>query len=377
MEPEILGAIISPILASVLGWIISQNSTINKLRDDINKKAEEISSANSKIEELSSNKTALLSQIKNKETQYCEEKTSKEALLLQLRNKATQFYDEKTKLENEINFLRSKHTKVLESLKNSSVIEIFHQPVLLVGPKGVGKSSLMTQWHAPWNHSLLAQTAAHYFRIVPAFDFPSEKNERPHFACADITSKINVQLKLKVNDFPGEILAQKKIINEAKSQTIEFRSQTGNRNLGIVLVCMFDASEIIISEKTQEYYNGELFIGLRSLVADESIFISRLILVFNKFDLLKLGSNCSEKKLMHECINAHKQLISLLRRTCDASRVCEVFSVLDREKLMNSTGASYILGEAARDAVTTLGGEGQASGLIKTTASNFTAPFFS
>jgi hypothetical protein len=376
MDPEILGGIVSTCLAFILTYF-SQNHAIDKLRADINKKAEEIRSANSKIEELSSNKTALLSQIKNKETQYCEEKATKDALLLQLKNKEAQFCDEKISLENEINFLRQKHIKVLESLKNSFVIEIFHQPVLLVGPKGVGKSSLMTQWNAPWDHSLLAQTAAHNTSIVPAFDFPSDKIERPHFACSDITSKIKVQLKLKVNDFPGELMAQKNIIKIAINQTVEFRRQTGNHNVGIVLVCMFDASERMLSKETQQYYNGELFKELRNLVSHDSISISRLIIVFNKFDLLKLNSELSEENLMHMCIQTHTQLISLLHGTCDPSRVCEVFSVLDRENLTKSMGATYILGEAARNAVTALGDEKLALDLIKTTARNFTAPFFS
>lgn len=103
--------------------------------------------------------------------------------------------------------------------------------------------------------------------MVPIYDFKLEKTE-PHFADPEILTNVHVHLKLKVHDFPGELSQQKHIVEQTKQETLSLRQSTG-KNLGIVLICMFDAEEAArgLSDDTYAYYNGELFSNLREFIA--------------------------------------------------------------------------------------------------------------
>ncbi|HEY0072748.1 MAG TPA: hypothetical protein VGB77_01510, partial [Abditibacteriaceae bacterium] len=190
------------------------------------------------------------------------------------------------KLRGELNSLKNqvaklceyekKHGEMKKKLQAGGVIKEYTQPVLLVGPRFIGKTSLLMQWHAPWDHSRLSATRTHHTSMVPIYDFKRD-NVEPHFADPDILTDVHVHLKLKVHDFPGEIDSQHNIIAQAKKETLELRKKTGKR-LGIVLICMFDAEEADkgVSPATIEYYNGELFSNLRQLVGHNEIGIERL-----------------------------------------------------------------------------------------------------
>jgi glutamate 5-kinase len=71
----------------------------------------------------------------------------------------------------EITILKQSDNKlyaIRKSLELSSLVRTYRQPVILVGPKHVGKTSLLLQWHAPWNTSRrLDETQRHYTSEVP------------------------------------------------------------------------------------------------------------------------------------------------------------------------------------------------------------------
>src|SRR5687768_12286125 len=56
---------------------------------------------------------------------------------------------------------KEKYEAVKQRLEASFVVREYIQPVILVGPRAVGKTSLLVQWHAPWDHSRLNPTQAH------------------------------------------------------------------------------------------------------------------------------------------------------------------------------------------------------------------------
>lgn len=274
--------------------------------------------------------------------------------------------------------MAKKYTEVKQKLELSSVIHEYFQPVILVGPRAVGKTSLLAQWHAPWDHNMLPSTRSHQISIVPLYDFKLEKKE-PHFADPEIMTTISVNLKLRVHDFPGELGQQRNIVAQTKQETQELRRSTG-KDLGIVLICMFDAQEVVkgVSDETNKYYNGELFRNLREVVAHDQVGIERLILVFNKYDLLmRHFAQKDEDALLQTCLTAYKPIISLLRGTCNSQRVCEVCTILDRANITrNNRGAPIVMGEAARGFVEAMVGVQEAQYHIKDRASNYAAPLF-
>lgn len=278
----------------------------------------------------------------------------------------------------QLNHTATRYEHVKRNLQASAVVKVYHQPVLLVGPRAVGKTSLLSQWHAPWDHSRLNPTMTHSTSTVPIYDFKLSNTE-PHFADSDILTDVHIHLKLKIHDFPGEVGAQEKVVATATQETKSLRESTG-ASLGIVLICMFNAEEAAtqLSQSTIDYYNGELFSRLRSLVAFKDVRIERLLLVFNKRDLLERALGITDDvELLNRCLDVHKPLISLLHGACNHERVCEVFTVLSRENLVSDNrGAPIVMGEAARAFVTTLAGGEAACEVVRESASNLSAPMF-
>ncbi|MCB0210796.1 MAG: GTPase domain-containing protein [Anaerolineae bacterium] len=272
-----------------------------------------------------------------------------------------------------------KYNNVKKRLKSSSVVKTYNQPVILVGPRAVGKTSLLAQWHAPWDHSRLMPSQTYKASTVPIYDF-TQKETEPHFADAEILTDVHIHLKLTVHDFPGELSAQRSIVKRAKEETEFLRKSTGKK-LGIVLICMFDAENTAkgLDSSTIDYYNGELFSNLRELVAFKNVEIDRLILVFNKYDLLKKRyQNRDDKTLLQNTLEKYEPLLRLLRGISNHEKVCEVFTILSREDMTNNNrGAPIVLGEAARRFIEVMAGPAAVQEVLKETATNYASPIFS
>ncbi len=244
---------------------------------------------------------------------------------------------------------------------------------------GKQSANYSTKWHSPWDHSRLEATQTHRVSSVPIYDFTQENTE-PHFADPDIRTDVEIHLKLRIHDFPGELNAQRSIREQAEKETLSLRDCTG-KNLGVVLICMFDAEEAStgLSKQNVEYYTGELFANLRSLVAHKEVAVERLILDFNKYDKLRSRwPNKEDRVLLTECIGVYEPIISLLRGICNPEKVCEVFTVLDREDIVyNNRGTSIVLGEAARRFVEVMAGNTAIEEIVPNRATSYTAAIFS
>jgi hypothetical protein len=254
---------------------------------------------------------------------------------------------------------------VRERLRQSSVVRDYLQPVLLLGPRNVGKTSLLRQWHAPWDHSRIASTKAARASTVPFHD-EELPDSIPHFADESVLTRLHAHLKLRVHDFPGETSAQRSIIELARQETDGLRTTMG-QNMGVVLVCMLDSAEAVtgISRESKEYYNGDLFANLRSLVSMHEVDIQRLVIVFNKFDrLVDLMPNASVKELVLLCTTRFSELLEPLHGACNPDKVCETTTVCDQDGFPRSQGASVVLGEAARGLVLAIGGHTRVKDVI-------------
>lgn len=337
MPPEIIAAIIGAVISGVITWFLTRSAVgqTNSLLET------QLRTANKENKELGSK-------------------------LNEVQRQAA-----------ELDLYRQKYQNVKNRLQASSVVREYVQPVILVGPRSVGKTSLLAQWHAPWDHSRLSPTQTHSTSVVPIYDFMRENVEQ-HFADPDIWTAVHVHLKLKVHDFPGELGSQRSIIEQGVQETLRLR-QTTQKSLGLVLICMFDASETAngLSQSTISYYNGELFSNLRNLVAHNQIGIERLVLVFNKLDLLRQARpQQSELALLKSCLSAHEEIIRLLRGICNPERVCEVLTILDRTNMaINNKGAPIVLGEASRRFVEVMAGVTIAREIIRESATSYAAPY--
>lgn len=252
-----------------------------------------------------------------------------------------------------------RYAAVREKLQRSSVVREYYQPVLLLGPRAVGKTSLLMQWHAPWNHGRLDMTVQVWSAEVPLYDY-TESDSEPHFADSTIRTSVHAHLLLKVFDFPGELSAQPLARQVAVEETKRL-NRFGKQKLGVVLICMLDAYEahVGITPDTYKYYNGDLFRELFTLNMQNEVFVERIVLVFNKYDLLReaVGSNRSDEQLLDYCLERFRPVYEPLFRICHYERICATFTILDRDSMHeNNRGSPIVLGEAARSFVRVFAG---------------------
>jgi len=332
LSSEVIGAVLGAIVAAALTFLITRGSAKTA-----------IVQRNTMLQQQMGNLQATYDETKN---QYDKTKDQLEATkgeMAQLRELAQRYHSVRTKLE------------------QSQMVFHYEQPVLLLGRREVGKTSLMMQWHAPWDNRKLDPTRTHKESSVPVYDFVLP-DKKPHFADPSIKTAAHVHLKLLVHDFPGEPDAQLSIAEIARMETQRLQQET-EKNLGVVLICMFDAEEaaIGIKDETRRYYNGELFSNLRTRVSLYEIQIQRLIVVFNKFDLLRnrLPGEPAED-LLKLCVDTHYKIVEPFRHICNPERVCETVTVLDRDDLVMSQGSLVVLGEAARGLVGAMAGNSEA-----------------
>lgn len=244
------------------------------------------------------------------------------------------------------------------SLTEDGVVETWLQPVLLVGPRAVGKTSLLALWKSPWAVQAGGQspTFRHNYADVSVCELRAIET-RPHRADPSLVTPIHAHVMLRVHDFAGELNAQRLVEKIVVDETRKLQ-ECSRRNLGVVVVCMFDASEAVsgISEETRRYYTGELFGRLRNLVFTSKARIERLILVFNKLD--RLRETCphphSDAQLLDECFRYFLSSFAELSAICNHERVRAVLTVLNTLTPESVRGAPAVLGEAARPLIEAL-----------------------
>jgi hypothetical protein len=182
-----------------------------------------------------------------------------EAALEQAREQLSRVKAERENLARELEEAK----KRLGKLEKRRQIFTYRQPVLLIGPRAVGKTSLMHHWHVPWDASEASATYLHQTCDVPVYDHHTDPPANGH---PGSQAPSTFHLVLRVHDFPGELRAQQMVAKLARDETVRLR-EGSKCNLGAVLICMFDAEEahIGIRPETQQYYNGDLFRTLREM----------------------------------------------------------------------------------------------------------------
>jgi hypothetical protein len=353
----IIAAVLTNIVTVIGTWWLSKNyqstqiSLLTNQLDQTKKNKDELENAN---KSLKGNLTSTESQLKEK------------------LNKITEQLSEANKIV-------EKYKKVRAKLENSSIVKVYYQPVVLVGPRNVGKSSLLLQWHAPWETHKPLHNQRLKTSDVPIFDIVQSLKE-PHFAEPELSVDVKLHLILRVYDFPGELSAQQEVREIIIDETQNLRYQT-QRRLGVVLILMFDAEEAYtgISDRTRDYYDGDLFNELRELVSSGQVYLERLILVFNKYDKLRqhFPNSIHDEELLKKCIAAFYPVYKPLRRACNYEKVCEVFTILDRDEMRyKNRGAPIVKGEAARAFVEAFAGREALGRISDQAASTYSSEKF-
>lgn len=267
--------------------------------------------------------------------------------------------------------LARKYHAVRANLEAAPVVKDFVQPVVLIGPRFVGKTSLVNQLRAPWIDDEAVSTTGHRSSTLPFYDEKLPRLER-HFADNEIMTDVIAHLQLRFHDLPGELGYQDEALAFAEKETNELREQL-QIDLGVVLVCMLDATEALtgISDATRAYYNDELLAKLRDLVRFRKVKIQRLIFVFNKVDLaLNRSPGMNLEQLKSNCVATFASVVKPFGFIPNPDRVCEVLTVLTQEDRQSNRGSSLVVGECAVGIVQAVFGRAAVGNIVTERASS-------
>ncbi len=205
----------------------------------------------------------------------------------------------------EIKANADRYLAVREKFEMARGVHKFYQPVLLVGPIASGKTSLLWQWQAPWEPAPKESTINVKQANVTLYS-RDDWMKGPHAYDDSVAISYEAHLMLRVFDFPGELTKQAQVAATLAEQTKELKAYAERvtkeenrariKKLGIVVICMLDCGALTqywangdreALEAHISYYNAALFKELKRKIAEQSVDIDHVVLVFNKFDLVR------------------------------------------------------------------------------------------
>lgn len=221
------------------------------------------------------------------------------------------------------------HVSLVETIQRQGVSKSFCQPVFLAGPRSVGKTTLVRAWYTDWIRTPPpAPTPDPRFALVPFYRGVRDRVPGGSSFLPGVPIRVRVEASLRVWDFPGDPLHSpggRALLAQLQDETAVMRETGGLlRNLGSILVCLFDAEEAAIGvrDKTSEYYNKNFFARLDELRENDTVALQQLVIVFNKLDLLrKTDPAQTHSTLRARCNKAFGEILGRLR---DATKTAQV-----------------------------------------------------
>jgi hypothetical protein len=195
------------------------------------------------------------------------------------------------------------------------------QPVLLLGPREVGKSSLIRMLTDPNQSGLPERTfetrrAAGEMTLTTNYHF---RRTEPHPHDRHRTAMVDIVPGLRFIDIPGEIHMQADALSIAAECAEKFRKETSTTKVlgrGIVLVCMF-SGDPKDEDEVKRYYAQDTLAGLERHVRERTIRMEEVIFLFNKFDRWRAalrGIEATPSEMRKELAAKHRTEIDWLCR---------------------------------------------------------------
>lgn len=253
-----------------------------------------------------------------------------------------------------------------EEFDGATLLRTYSQPVVLIGPRNVGKTSLLYRWMTEPITESPFPTATHTTTQVPVVTVDQEE-VRADFWKTQPRFPGMVHLAVRVWDTPGEVHAQKLVRQACVTETVRTRNEF-SADLGVVIICMFNAEDAYrgLSGSTREYYNDAFFRSLYESIMTGAIAVHKVILIFNKIDLLReYHPMASDDELRVLCLESLGEVLEPFSKLCRPDRFFVMVSTIlpDNEGRLHM-GPAQALIEAIRELASVLGLKRFMPGLI-------------
>jgi len=228
--------------------------------------------------------------------------------------------------------------------ENGQVVPLF-QPVLMLGPWGSGKTSLMRTWMLPWaNWEKHQRSLKVLHHEIPILDRPA--GTRAHHLDPNLKVPATYHLGIDLHDVPADPAFWDEGLGEFYSEHEKFQNalrsekaqlpQFGETDTATTLILMLNCDRV---EETIGYYGTKFLSNMNAFFANRRIF-SRCVIVFNKIDKL---SECRRPDIPATCEERFAVPLREIWSLCDALAISYLslcFTVLGRAaKASNLRGA--------------------------------------
>lgn len=206
-----------------------------------------------------------------------------------------------------------------------SIISYSDLPLLLVGPPGVGKSTLVHHLGASWERAPDAPS----FQVRTAYvslgrllhDMGLEVAE------AGITIERSSELRLKIVDVPGQAAFQAKAVQIALLATDRLRIDGADGGLVVAFMVSAREAAVGLSPEVAKYFTAESFVDLVGprVIASGAIRLRALHFIFNRFDELQAERpHTSTADLEALCRHEYARVLAVALGSCHQER-CRVW----------------------------------------------------
>lgn len=220
-----------------------------------------------------------------------------------------------------------------EYARHTKVINHLYHDVVLLGPRHAGKSSVAKLWTQPWfDIRELSPSSLWKTYEVSVCDLSTEERHDPLF---EVPRQHQHVLRVRLHDYPGD--------DAKRSEAVRALPQLQNAALLLFFDLIPDGEGIssVAVAKNASYYS-KVFIEALESVGQLSSKVSKVILVFNKIDLLP--SHLDRKTLTTMLHQANVGPISRLEAVFSGQLTSDFASAVDNRGLIGLLGMAASVG---------------------------------
>jgi signal recognition particle receptor subunit beta len=215
-----------------------------------------------------------------------------------------------------------------EYIRSLSVIEYVYQDIVLFGPRNSGKTSVAKLWTEPaFNIDEVPYTSQWKSYERDILEFKDKEYEKNH-KTFNVDIKYKPRLRIRVHDYPGE--------DRFRMQAVNQLPQLQHAVLLFFFTVHADSEGVHTIHDNNSYYS-QAFIDSIRRQQDNDLRISKVVVVFNKADLL-VGLDLEQAK--ETLKKRHLDAINRIEGQFSGKLEYIVVSARDNRGLINLLGAA-------------------------------------
>jgi signal recognition particle receptor subunit beta len=216
-----------------------------------------------------------------------------------------------------------------EYIRSMSVIDYVYQDIVLFGPRYSGKTSVAKLWTEPaFNIDELSFTTTWKCYERDVLEFKDNDYEK-HHQIFNVDIKYRPRLRIRVHDYPGE--------DRFRLQAVNQLPELKHAVLLFFFTVHADSKGVHTVNDNNSYYS-QAFIDSIRRQQDNDLKISKVVVVFNKADLLPASVSLEQAKDMLK--ERHQDAISRIEGQFSGKLEYIVVSARDNRGLISLLGAA-------------------------------------